>query len=182
MNILAVVLATVALASRSAMANDSEVNQAMQQYSVALRAYNTGLMTDLMHPDALLTFRNTFDAALKGPKSTQAQRELLPLFDVSTLTDYRKLTNKEAYQRLNNVIARSQPNLAQMMQSSRLDIVDTSLKGDVAYVVYSLTVNIQGRDVSKDVVQKLKKHDGKWMLLLPPTAEATIAGIHAQFQ
>lgn len=104
------------------------------------------------------------------------------MFDVSTLTDYRKLTNKEAYQRLNNVIARAQPNLAQMMRTSRLDIVDASLKGDVAYVAYSLTVNIQGRDVSKDVVQKLKKHDGKWMLLLLPTAEATIAGINAQFQ
>lgn len=74
MNIWAVVLVTVALVSQSAMANDSEVDQTMQQYSEALRAYNTGLMADLMHPDALLTFRNTFDAALKGPKSTQARR------------------------------------------------------------------------------------------------------------
>ncbi|MGZ0079070.1 hypothetical protein [Methylomonas sp. YC3] len=182
MNIRAVLLLTAVLVCGGAAADNSEINQAMHQYATALGAYNTRLMTDLMHPEALSTFRNTFDAALKGPKSSQAERELLPLFGVSTMNDYRRLTNKEAYQRLNDVIARGQPNLVQMMRSSRLDILDTSLKGDVAYVVYSLKVSIQGRDVSKDVVQKLKKHDGKWMLLLPPTAEATIEGIHAEFQ
>jgi hypothetical protein len=48
-------------------------------------------------------------------------------------------------------------------------------KNELSYITYTLGLNIEGRYVNKDVVQKLKLHNGKWLLLLPPNGEATIA-------
>jgi hypothetical protein len=54
-------------------------------------------------------------------------------------------------------------------------------KNELSYITYTLGLNIEGRYVNKDVVQKLKLHNGKWLLLLPPNGEATIAGIEARY-
>jgi hypothetical protein len=49
-------------------------------------------------------------------------------------------------------------------------------------VTYNLKMTVEGTPVSSHVVQTLKSHNGQWLLLLPSTADATIAGIEARFK
>ena len=152
------------------------------KYYESVKVYDTVSMSNLMHPQALKKFRTTITNALMGNKKELAKRELLPLFSVRNLSQYNMLTDKAAYKRLNDVIAKAQPKTLTFMKSSQFEIVNVAHKNDLAYVSYTLTMNINGLSASKDIVQRLKLHDGNWLLLLPPDGEAAIAGIKARFE
>ena len=169
--------------SLSVQASDqSEVESVVDRYFESIQVYDTAIMSSMMHPEALKRFRTPILNALEGSKREQAKMELLPLFSVSNVEQYKSLTDVEAYKRLNDFVAKAQPQLIALMKSTDFEVVNIALKGDIAYVNYTLTMNIQDQSVEKDVVQKLKLHDGSWMLLLPPDGEATIAGIEARFK
>ena len=139
-------------------------------------------MTALMHPDALKRFRTTIDAALRGSKKDLAATELLPLFSVTSAEDFAQLTDVEVYKRLNDTIARTAPGLVDMMSKAKFEMLGSFLKDDLAYVNYNLVITVDGKAISTQVVQTLKMHDGKWLLMLPSKSEASIAGIEARFQ
>ena len=84
-------------------------------------------------------------------------------------------------QRLNDAVVKSAPELVEMMSNSTYEIVGSFVKDDVAYVTFTLGVTVKGQAVTSQVVQTLKMHDGRWLLMLPSTAEGTIAGIEARF-
>lgn len=171
------------VASLSAIAQSSSgAEAAMQEYMEATRTHNTQAMAALMHPDALKRFRTTIDNALSGPKAGQAEKELLPLFSVTTVSAYSDRSDVEAYKRLNDAVARAAPELITMMSASTYEIVGSFIEDDVAHVIYNIELTIQGNPVSSQVVQTLKMHDGKWFLMLPSTADATIVGIEARFK
>ncbi len=138
-------------------------------------------MTELMHPDALIKFRAAVDEALTGEKSNLAVKSLLPLFSVKTLSEYRNLSNEETYTKMNTFVAKSQPKLIDMVKAAEVDVVNESIQGDLAYVVYSLVMVVNEQKVSNEVTQKFKLHNDKWLLLLPHTAEASIMKIKAKF-
>lgn len=98
-----------------------------------MKVYDTSTMANLMHPDALKQFRDCFDKALNGSKSDLAKSELLPAFGVSTLEDYKKLSDREAYKRFNNFIANSQPRLIELMKNSQFSIINENIQGDISY-------------------------------------------------
>lgn len=155
---------------------------ALLKYAEATKSYNTSVMASLMHPEALARFRSAIDGALKGPKGDAAKADLLPIFAVSTVDDYFKLSDVEAYKRLNDTIASASPKLIGLMASAKYEIVGSLLKDDVAHVTYNLKMNIDGQVVNTPVVQSLKQHNDTWLLMLPPTSEAAVAGIQAQFR
>jgi len=176
------VLITALLFNLSVQAADRTGAEAVfNEYSVAVQVYDTAAIASLMHPDALKKFRVSITNALNGNKSALAKRQLLPLFLVSTVEQYSKLSDFEAYKRLNDFIVQTQPELITLMKASQFEIVDIVFKKELAYVTYTLTMNMQGKTASKDAVQKLKLHNGNWLLLLPPSGEATIATIVARF-
>jgi hypothetical protein len=154
---------------------------AFLEYAQLTKTYDTQKMSELMHPEALRRFRSVFDAAIHGPKAEQAAQSLLPLFSASSAADFAKLTDFQAYKRLNDTVVKSAPELVEMMSTSTYEIVGSFMKNDLAYVTYTLGVTVKGQAVSSQVVQTLKMHDGRWLLMLPSTAEATIAGIEARF-
>jgi hypothetical protein len=154
---------------------------ALLEYGQVTKSYDTQKMAEHMHPEALRRFRAVMEAALHGPKERQAATELLPLFSVSTAADFGKLTDFDAYKRLNDTVVKSAPELVEMMSTSTYEIVGSFVKDDVAYVTYTLGVTVKGKVVSTQVIQTLKMHDGKWLLMLPSTAEGTIAGIERRF-
>ena len=49
-------------------------------------------------------------------------------------------------------------------------------------MTYNLGMTVNGKAITTQVVQKLKLYDGKWLLMLPSTAEASIAAIEARFK
>lgn len=155
---------------------------AVLEYAEATKSYDTRQMSGHMHPEALKRFRATIDAALQGPKKDLAAKELLPLFSVATAPEFDQLTDVEAYKRLNDTIARSAPKLVEMMAGATSKVVGSFLKDDLAYVTYDLEMTVDGKAIKSQVVQKLKLHDGKWRLMLPSTAEASLAGIETRFK
>jgi hypothetical protein len=150
-------------------------------YAEATKSYDTQKMSEFMHPEAVRRLRAVMDAALRGSKKELATAELLPLFSVTEAADFAQLPDGEVYKRLNDTIARSSPDLIDMMSTASYEIVGSFLKDDLAYITYKLNVTIDGKVIGTQVVQTLKMHDGKWLLMLPSTAEAAIAGIEARF-
>jgi hypothetical protein len=150
-------------------------------YGQATKTFDTRQMSALMHPDALRRFRKTIDAALAGPKKDLAAKELLQLFSLTKAEDFAELSDIEAYKRLNDTIVKLSPDVVDMMKAATFEIVGSFLKDDLAYVTYNLGVTVDGTVVTTQVVQKLKLHDGKWLLMLPSTAEASIAAIETRF-
>jgi hypothetical protein len=69
-----------------------------------------------------------------------------------------------------------------MMATSVYEIVGTIIRDGTAYVTYNLKMTVEGTPVSSQVVQTLQSHNGQWLLLLPSTADATIASIEAAFK
>ena len=177
------VLVVCLLASFSAAAQrSSDVEAAFTRYAAATKTYDTAAMTALMHPDALRRFRTTIDAALAGPKRDQAKKELLPLFAVTTVAAFSALSDAEAYRVMNETVAKGSPELINMMSKSTYDLVGSFIKDGVAYVTYNLKMTVEGVPFTNQVTQTLKMHNGKWLLMLPATADATIAGIEARFK
>jgi hypothetical protein len=155
--------------------------KAMSVYCDAMRSYDTSAMANLMHPDALSRFRAVFDSAFNGARKVEARKQLLPLFSVNSYEEFSKLGNADAFQMLNKNIASMSPELVSIMKESSCEIIGSIPKGDEVLITYTLGMTIKGQKVSKDVVQRLKKLNNKWLLMLPPTAEETIAGIEAEF-
>ena len=104
------------------------------------------------------------------------------MFSVTAAAEFAQLSDVEAYKRLNDTIKESSPELIDMMSDATFEVVGSFLKDGLAYVTYNLEVTVNGKAVSTQVVQKLKLHDGNWLLMLPSTAEASIAGIEARFK
>jgi hypothetical protein len=159
-----------------------DYESAFLSYAEVAKAYDTQKMSEFMHPEGLKRFRSVIDTALYGPKKEQAEAELLPLFSVPSATDFAKLTDFEAYKRMNETVAKASPEIVEMMSTATFEVIGSFVKGDVAYVTYRLGITVSGKPVSSQVVQTLKMQDGKWLLLLPSTAEGAIAGIEARFK
>ncbi len=153
----------------------------LETYFAATRDWDAARISNMIHPEALSQFRQTFDRAFSGSKKSLALEELLPLFTLSTVEEYDELSDREIYQRLNETIAQSQPQIVKMMASSQFEIVGKFAEGDVTYVTYILGIDVDGRLVEQEVVQKLKKYQGSWYLLLPSTAAASIAAIESRY-
>lgn len=158
------------------------VDAALRAYAEATRTYDTSAMAQLMHPEALAEFREAIDSALRVPKSDAAKADLLPLFSLTKPEDCFKLSDAEAYKRLNDTVAKSAPQIAEMMSKAEYQIVGSVMKDEVAYVTYTLTMNIEVKPMSTQVVQRVKQPDGQWLLLLPSSSTATVAGIKARYQ
>lgn len=177
-----IAVATFALVSAQIAAQErTDAESVLLEYFEITKVYDTSALARLIHPEALSRFRRTIDLALEGPNSALAEAELLPLFDVTTVEEYRRLSDVDAYQRLNDVVARSAPELIEVMANASFEVVGEMNRDGIVYITYVVTMSMQGREVSTEVVQKLKQHQGMWLLLLPSTANATIAGIEAKY-
>jgi hypothetical protein len=154
---------------------------AFLEYAQATKTFDTQKMSEFMHPEALKQFRAVFDAALNGPKSAEAAAALLPIFSASSAAEFEKLTDFQAYKRLNDTVVKSAPELVQMMLTSKYEIIDSSLKDGVASITYKIGVTVNGQPMNTHTVQTLRMHEGKWLLLLPLSAEGTISQIQAKF-
>lgn len=160
----------------------SDAKIVLSKYFESLNAYDTSLMSDLMHPEALFQFKDVFNKALDSPKSELAKSQILPLFRVNTTDEFKKLSNRDAYKAFNDLVVNAQPEIRRIMNQAQFAIVTTDIKNDLAYFTYRMSLNINGETINKNVVQKLKLHDGHWMLLLAEDAETSIAMISAKYK
>lgn len=176
-------VAICVLVSFVAVAQDKAgAEAALTKFVEATKAYDTARMASAMHPEALQRFRAVIEAALKSSKADSAKAELLPLFSVSSVEEFSKLSDVEMYKRLSDSVARAAPQVIELMAKSEFEILGTVVTGETAEVTYLMTINVEGQSVQQEIVQKLKPSSGQWMLLLPTTSEATIANIESRYR
>jgi hypothetical protein len=178
----AVLVLALAASWQGIAQSQPDAEAALLNYAQVMKSYDTEKMSKFMHPEALTRFRTTIDTALQGSKQGLAVKELLPLFSVTTAADFAQLSDLEVYKRLNDTVAKTSPELLELMSGATCEVVGSFLKDDIAYVTYTLGLTVNGKAMNTQVVQKLKLHDGQWLLMLPSTAEASIAGIEARFK
>lgn len=155
---------------------------AMTRFVAATQAYDTARMASSMHPEALQRFRAVIEAALESGKGELAKAELLPLFSVSSVDDFSKLSDVEMFKRLSDSVAQAAPQVIELMAQSEFEILGTEMTGEIAEVTYAMTIKVEGQGVRQEIVQKLKPSNGQWMLLLPATSESTIANIESRYR
>ena len=171
------------LVSCLAVAQDKAgAEAALTKFVEATKAYDTARMASAMHPEALQRFRAVIETALKSGKGELAKAELLPLFSVSSVDDFSKLSDVEMFKRLSDSVARAAPQVLELMAKSEFEILDTVVTGEIADVKYLMTITVEGQSVKQEIVQKLKPSNGQWMLLLPTTSESTIANIESRYR
>lgn len=161
--------------------NTSDAKKVILRYLEAVKIYDTTIMSDLMHPEALKQFKDVFESALSGSNSDLAKSEILPVFGANTVEEFRQLDDMAAYKKFNDFAKNSRPELLELMHKSQFKVVTENIHGDIAYFTYELALNINGKVVRTEAVQKLKQHNGRWMLLLSAEAEASAAGIAARY-
>ncbi|WP_340680173.1 hypothetical protein [Paraglaciecola sp.] len=160
----------------------SDAKIVLSKYFEALKVYDTTIMSDLMHPEALAQFKGVFNGALNGPKSDLAKLKILPLFKVGTVEEFKKISNKDVYKSYNDMVVNARPEILKIMKESQFSIVTSDIQKGIAYFTYNMTLNIDGQIVNENVVQKLKLNNGNWMLLLPEDAETSIAIIANKYK
>lgn len=166
-----------------AIAQDkSGAEAALTKFVEATKAYDTARMASSMHPEALQRFRAVIDAALNSGKADMARAELLPLFSVTNVEDFSKLSNVEMFKRLSDSVAKAAPQVIELMAKSEFEITNTVVTGDIADITYLMTITVDGEKVQQEIMQKLKPSNGQWMLLLPATAESTVATFESRYR
>ena len=178
---MALLILIVATCTQALAEEVSGPETAMLKYADAAKSFDAERITQLMHPEALQKFRVAFNDAMDGENGTRAQAELLPLFAVSTFEAYKDLSNEEAFKRLNETVSRGSSELTAAMGDSEYEIIGRVQEGEEVVLAYALTVTIKGQRLRQEVVQRLKQHNGVWLLLLPTSADASLAGLEARY-
>ena len=181
MNFKFVLVISMLLSVNSMATEKLSIETVFDNYKLALQSYDTDKITRLIHPEELKRFRAAFDVALLGEKAHEAEKALLPLFSVTSVEKYSELSDRDVYVRMNEFVLKNQTSMVDSLRLSQIKLLNVSINDDLANVKYSLAMNIEGRDAHSEVIQKLKIHDGEWLLLLPHNAEATISKIKASF-
>ena len=179
LNIVILILISISFVSH---AEDLSAPRAViLKYLEAARLYDTAIMSDLMHPEALKQFKDTFGNALNSSKGDLAKSEILPIFGVRTIEEFESLSNRDAFKRFNDLLISDDPEFVELMNKAQFSIITIKIEDNIAYVTYSATIEINGQTINQNVVQKLKIHDGTWRLLLAEEAEAAISSIASRY-
>lgn len=161
---------------------DTGPEAALLAYTEASKSFDTQRMAGLMHPEALQAFREAFDGAFRGDNADRAKADLLPIFAVGSYEEYTALSDMEAFRRLTEALATAvDPAVLDIMATADYEVAGQVEDGDEVLVTYYMMIEIEGETIREEVVQRLKQHDGRWLLMLSPDSAATIAGIQAAY-
>ena len=170
------------LIARGAVCQDDGPTSVLLKYADAAKNSDAVAISSLMHPEALKRAREAFDNAFQGENRERARTDLLPMFAVSTYEQFADLSDSEVFRRLTETVYHATPpELIEAMTGSKSEVVGQVEQNDEVFITYTLTVAIRGQSISQRVIQRLKKHDGEWLLMLPASSEASIAAIGAQY-
>jgi hypothetical protein len=176
------VLATLMLNPAQAQSIE-EANAAFNHYFDAVKVFDTATMANAMHPEAMAQFKDVMDfALLRGPKSAQAQIDLFPILEIASEDAYQQLSGKDIFAKLMGLAAKTQPMLLEVMKDASFSIVSSRIEGDIAFVDFTAAITINGQATHQASMQRLKQHNGEWLLLLPPETEATITALSARYK
>src|SRR5690606_31261206 len=117
-----IALVALTVVGGAAFSQDGGAAAAFREYVAAAKVFDAQRMAAMMHPEALRRFRETFDKAFVGENAERARAELLPLFQAASYEEFAALTDVEAFERLNLVIAAAIPDAIELMKNSTWEV------------------------------------------------------------
>ena len=123
----------------------------------------------LMHPDALIRFRNMFAPLAELP---DAQEALSALFGVEGPEQFRKLTDREVFTRLMANLEESVPGFGEAVRNLEMTVVGQVPEGkELMHVVYRSDTAVDKLTVSSTNVLTLRSTPQGWRVLLTANIE-----------
>jgi hypothetical protein len=129
----------------------------------------------LMHPEALAAARGMFRPIFDADKSGQFGEAF---FGVKTPAEFDALSDVAAFEALMTNLTKNIPLFTDVLKSAEFSIVGSVAEGtELVHVVYRTGAKAEGLTISKLSVVSLRRHQGRWRLLLT----GNIDGLAAAF-
>lgn len=157
--------ALAVLAFAPALAAQDTPEQVVQRYFDSFRSGDYAGNVALMHPEALLSMKETMTGliAIPGAADTPEFREM---FGVSTMEEFNRMDPAVLMER----ILRSQlenPEMKEVLSTAQTTVLGHVMEGDsVAHVVYRMRMSIGEMEMDQVQVAPVKRADGQWRVLL----------------
>ena len=178
---LIALITTISLVAAPAAAqtpNDSP-EAAAQRYVNAMQTRQWAAMADLMHPEALAKFRAMFSPIVRSRKAAAVREQL---FGGATPQHLDSLSDGAFYALMLGLIMQSSPELQDMMDSARTEILGHVSEGpDLSHVVYRLRLPVGPITVAKPDVITFKRYRNGWSALLRADLEIMAAALQQRF-
>lgn len=138
--------------------------EAVMQYTNALRASDFAGAARMMHPDAIRQMRELFDPMV----GTAAFGEVGPqMFGVKTSEEWAKLADTTMFAAFLRSMLGQQAELAEAMRSSKTTVLGHVVGGtDTTYVVARIEMSISEVSLTQFEVMPTALYQGKWRCLL----------------
>lgn len=143
----------------------SDPEQTMRLYYRHLHEKKYDAIGALMHPAALKEFRELADGIVKIDSS---RRFITSFLDVATVEEYGALSDEAVYAKIVEKTIREFNKSSALFPLSKIKIIGTYTdeKDATAYVIYRFEMNIETIPMEKLSVEALRRHEGRWLLLL----------------
>jgi hypothetical protein len=118
----------------------------------------------LMHPDALAEARKTFRPIVAADESGKFAEQF---FGVKNSTEFDALSDIAAFEALLNNITKNIPLVGELLKTTDFSIIGSVPEGtDLVHVLYRTGMKAGQLSVSKLEVISLRRHQGRWRLML----------------
>ncbi len=148
---------------------------AAEAYVTAMKDGNWMGMAGLMHAEALAELREIFTPMFALPES----QDVLPdLLGVETLTEAEALTDTELFAAFMRFIVTQDPDVADALRTSTVQVLGHVLEGDRdAHVVFRTSMKVSGIDMTQMDVITLRRAGMTWRGLLKGDLSAVAMAI-----
>lgn len=138
---------------------------------------------ELMHPDALQSFKDSMVSIVEGATKLGQEKQILRLFDgVASADDLTKLDGAQVFVSFMRGYGRLRPEMRKSLAETEAHIVGHVAEGkEFAHVVCRMTMTVEGVKVTKLEVISVKRTDSGWAMLLRGDIETMAAALLQRF-
>jgi hypothetical protein len=144
----------------------------------AVEAMNQDRLEDytaLMLPDALKQFRTTMTSLIDITDKQGKAAGVLPIFGAESIAEIKALDDRAFFVRFLRGVAGKNPEIKKALAGAKTEMLGHVPEGkDRAHVVYTLTIEADGKPIANTTVNSLQKHGSQWALLLSGDMEGMV--------
>jgi hypothetical protein len=150
--------------------------QQVRAYFEAIRGSDYRAAAGMMHTSALAEIRELVDLMVAVDPSGQLAGGILG----PGPTDYRAMSDVDAFAGFLRFSMTQQPMLIDLMRSMVLEIIGPVAEGDTLHVVARVGMEVDGMPIRQMQVTSVAREGGEWRVLLTGEIAGLVAGMRQQ--
>ena len=140
-----------------------------QRFAEVTRSGDWEAFADLMHPEALATFKGLFSEIVD---LVDSEEMLESMFGVTSAEDFEELSGGRVFIEVMNSLEKLVPGFAEALAESSMDVVGSVTDDDgVVHVVYKMQLTVEDIGLSRTSVVSLRRDGDGWGALLTGNVE-----------